>query len=64
MRMMSVKETAAMLGVSPQRVRRLLEEGRIPAGRDVETGRWFVFFPFTVRSGKRGPRFRNGLYAQ
>ena len=56
---LSVKETAALLGVSHQRVRRLIHTGRLPAGRDVHTGVLCVFCPVWVRPGKRGPRFRN-----
>lgn len=53
----TVPQVAKLLRISPQRVRRLLADGRIPGGKHPVTGAWSVPYPFTVRSGKRGPRF-------
>lgn len=52
-----VVEAAALLYVTPQRVRRLLADGRIPGTKHPVTGVWQVPYPFTVRTGTRGPRF-------
>ena len=58
-RVLKVPEVAALLGVSCQRVRLLLSQGRLrPAGKDRKTGEWGIWPSFTVQRGKRGPRFR------
>ncbi|MCW5604007.1 MAG: helix-turn-helix domain-containing protein [Burkholderiales bacterium] len=62
---LKVSEVAAMLGVSRQRVRLLLSQGRLrPAGKDSKTGEWGIWPTFTVQRGKRGPRFRAFARAQ
>ncbi|MDA8065060.1 MAG: nucleotidyl transferase AbiEii/AbiGii toxin family protein [Thermaerobacter sp.] len=53
--MLTSKEVAAALGVSPKRARQLLQQGRIPGatkiGRD-----WLAPEPLRVIPGKRGPK--------
>lgn len=64
-RILKVPEVAAQLGVSCQRVRLLLSQGRLfPAGKDEKTGEWLIVASFSVRRGKRGPRFRHFAVAQ
>src|SRR4051812_23826831 len=52
---LSVAQAASFLGVSPQRVRRLLITGRLAAKR-YEDGTWRVLWPLSMRGGKRGPK--------
>ena len=53
--MLTSREVAAALGVSPKRARQLLQQGRIPGatkiGRD-----WLAPEPLRVILGKRGPK--------
>ena len=52
----TVKRAAEHLGISEQRVRVLLRSGRL-SGYRTSPREWRVNIPYTVRPGKRGPRF-------
>jgi hypothetical protein len=52
---LSVRETARLLGVSLQRVRYLLAQGRLQGERNSVTGQWTVLYGFPLREGRRGP---------
>lgn len=58
-----VTEAAALLMVSPSRVRLLLGTGRIPGVKNPASGAWLIPFPFTVKPGHRGPRLSPRLRA-
>lgn len=53
----TVHQVAEFLGCNDRRVRALLAQGRIPARKDAR-GHWEVWWPFTVRPGRRGPDLR------
>jgi len=54
-RSVSVAYLAKHLGVSVQRVRVMLAQGRI-VGRKAACGRWEIDFPPTIQFGSRGPK--------
>jgi hypothetical protein len=55
-RPVDVATAAACLGVSRQRVRRLLAQGRIVGWKSETSGAWELLWPLAVRMGTRGPR--------
>lgn len=55
---LSVRDAARVLLVSPARVRLLLNQGRIAGHRNAENGRWMVRYPFVLSRGSRGPQLR------
>ena len=57
----TVSQVAKSLCVSAQRVRQLLAAGRIPGTKNPDTGAWQIPYPFSIRPGERGPRFRTRL---
>lgn len=57
-----VPMVARWLGVSSQRVRLLLAQGRIKGMKDPDTGEWLIPFPLFIRYGARGPRLGFGRY--
>ncbi len=56
-RLVSVSSVALQWGISPRRVRQMLEQGRLE-GQQRENGYWEVFYPFRYQFGTRGPKIK------
>ena len=52
-----VSSVASQWGISPRRVRQMLEQGRLE-GRQRDNGYWEVFYPFRYQFGTRGPKIK------
>ena len=50
----TVPQVAKRLKISERRVRQLLSTGRMK-GLQQGNGRWLIFVPLCIKSGKRGP---------
>lgn len=52
-----VSAVARHWGISPRRVRQMLEQGRLE-GQQQENGYWQVLYPYRYQFGTRGPRIK------